>query len=475
MLPKFLPLLVGRLFQRCHLSRIDEVSKCGDFMTKPHMLSQIPSSCPYAQPLVLATVPRIKINFFPCHVQTLYSKDKIESVEWQDLAPRQRTGDCLQIHVPHWGLCDLPLSCNQTFLLVVKLRQCVLCKRLSLFWFLKQTSKFSVFQEVNEKIMYFLDATFVECSESESWEMCAGASTSAGIRLSVKSHNQKGISADGSFSSFLSLSQDSCPSFPELVFVTSPKKLNLKMSLLPLCCQMREMPLVPTVLVMVWYKTKLLSELTERGANLSVLQITLFPLLMTRGSWQLTHSCDYPWSLQSLPSDRTAGVSSSSCTVTNWIQVLNEHLCLLVRVHFTVCSQHYGWCSGPFHCPQFFWAQFFFAHHAHRCSWIDYELSLFWSLRSDRRRHTFDFIKTLELVNIFRPIPHCFAGASFLGQSFLIWSIFEFWRARTTLMRLTLVDKMPRDGPFLSRIFDLVPGVFENLTACSRPSFSWFT
>ena len=32
---------------------------------------------------------------FPCHVQTLFYKDKIESVEWQDLAPRQRTGDCL--------------------------------------------------------------------------------------------------------------------------------------------------------------------------------------------------------------------------------------------------------------------------------------------------------------------------------------------------------------------------------------------
>ena len=47
--------------------------------------------------------------------------------------------------------------------------------------------------------------------------MCAGACTSVGIRLSVKSSNQKGICADGSFLSFLSFSQDSCPSFPELV------------------------------------------------------------------------------------------------------------------------------------------------------------------------------------------------------------------------------------------------------------------
>ena len=39
-------LLVERLFQRCHLSRIDEVLKRGDSMIKLHMLYQIPSvSC----------------------------------------------------------------------------------------------------------------------------------------------------------------------------------------------------------------------------------------------------------------------------------------------------------------------------------------------------------------------------------------------------------------------------------------------
>ena len=34
--------LFVRLFQRCHLSRIDEVLKCGDSMVQLHMLSQIP-------------------------------------------------------------------------------------------------------------------------------------------------------------------------------------------------------------------------------------------------------------------------------------------------------------------------------------------------------------------------------------------------------------------------------------------------
>ena len=52
--------------------------------------------------------------------------------------------------------------------------------------------------------------------------MCAGASTSAEIRLSVKSSDQTGISANGSFSSSLSLSQDSFPSFPELVSSLRP-------------------------------------------------------------------------------------------------------------------------------------------------------------------------------------------------------------------------------------------------------------
>ena len=43
--------------------------------------------------------------------------------------------------------------------------------------------------------------------------MCAGACTSVGFRLSVKSYNQNGISTNGSFSSFLSLLKDFCPSF----------------------------------------------------------------------------------------------------------------------------------------------------------------------------------------------------------------------------------------------------------------------
>ena len=66
--------------------------------------------------------------------------------------------------------------------------------------------------------------------------MLVQAPTSVGIRLSVKSSHQKGISANGSFSSFLSLSQDSKPSFPELVSPLRPStesKDELAAALLP--------------------------------------------------------------------------------------------------------------------------------------------------------------------------------------------------------------------------------------------------
>ena len=56
---------------------------------------------------------------------------------------------------------------------------------------------------------------------------------------------------------------------------------------------------------------------TTRGTKLSVLQITLFPSLVNRGFWPLTHSREYPWSSQRLPSNRAAGVLSNCYTVTN--------------------------------------------------------------------------------------------------------------------------------------------------------------
>ena len=65
-----------------------------------------------------------------------------EVFEWHDLVPRQRTGDCLEIHLPCWRLCDQPLSSHQTFLPDVLFPQCVFCKEPLWFWFACRLRKF---------------------------------------------------------------------------------------------------------------------------------------------------------------------------------------------------------------------------------------------------------------------------------------------------------------------------------------------
>ena len=104
----YLPLLVGRLSQRCHLSRIDEVLKRGDFMINLHMRSQIPSSSVYT-------------TFGAC--------DSLNPLSGKILHH-----DSVPVIV-HRGLRDPPFSSHQTFLREVELRQCVFCKRPLLFWF----------------------------------------------------------------------------------------------------------------------------------------------------------------------------------------------------------------------------------------------------------------------------------------------------------------------------------------------------
>ena len=45
-----------------------------------------------------------------------FCTDQIESIECLNLVPRLRIGDCVEIHLLHWGLCDLMLSSHQSFL-----------------------------------------------------------------------------------------------------------------------------------------------------------------------------------------------------------------------------------------------------------------------------------------------------------------------------------------------------------------------
>ena len=158
--------------------------------------------------------------------------------------------------------------------------------------------------------MYF-DTTFVGCSESESWEMCAGASTSVSSRLSVNSSNHSGRSRKRSTESRL-------PSlfwFWFWVFGSGPRQCpGAKPSLRSWA------ELVEDESCNVDVEDDLLPELdrpgTASGTKLSVVHIIGFSSLVNRGFWPLTHSQEYPWSSQSLPSDRTASVSSCNCTVT---------------------------------------------------------------------------------------------------------------------------------------------------------------
>ena len=145
----------------------------------------------------------------------------------------------------------------------------------------------------------------------------------------------------------------------------------------------------------------------RRATKLSVLQMTVFPSLVNRGFWLLTHSKEFPWSSQSLHGDRTASVSSSNCTVTNrlrswtntcassWVCTRPFAVNTTVGVLdlFTVSISSGGWL---------------FSYRVHWRSWIDYEFALFWSCRS-KCRHclTFtrsterSFVRILELVNTF--------------------------------------------------------------------------
>ena len=124
--------------------------------------------------------------------------------------------------------------------------------------------------------------------------MCAGAGTSAGvstsvgIRLSVKSSNQKGISANGFVLSFLTFFQDSYPSFP---VASSSLRSNtesddeLAAAVLP---DARDAS-GPNDSGDDVVEDGLLSELTDnpgttRGTQLSVLQAILSPFSVNRGS-----------------------------------------------------------------------------------------------------------------------------------------------------------------------------------------------
>ena len=118
-------------------------------------------------------------------MRILFCTERIESTEWQDLVPRQRTGDCLLIHIPRWGLCDPPLSGHQTFLHEVKLRQCVFCKRLLVFWFSSRRRNFGL---LGSECKYCTSLILIPLSyrtfrSLSSREPCTGACNSVSYQI----------------------------------------------------------------------------------------------------------------------------------------------------------------------------------------------------------------------------------------------------------------------------------------------------
>ena len=121
------------------------VVKFDNSMINLHKMCKIPMNCQCKWLSAFLTARGTFVNCFPSPVKSLFCTDRTEPTEWQDLEQRQRIGDCLLIRIPHWGLCDRPLSSHQTFLLQVELRQCVFCKEPLSFWVRKQTSQFRSF------------------------------------------------------------------------------------------------------------------------------------------------------------------------------------------------------------------------------------------------------------------------------------------------------------------------------------------
>ena len=74
--------------------------KFGDSMINLHRIS---NSNGLSEKFFLAslTARETFVNSFPSPENFCSCADKIVSIEWRDLVPRQCTGDCFEIHLPH--------------------------------------------------------------------------------------------------------------------------------------------------------------------------------------------------------------------------------------------------------------------------------------------------------------------------------------------------------------------------------------
>ena len=105
----FLLLLCIPLFQQHQLSPIDGVWMYNDSMISFHRFTKFQRIVCVNDFRLFRRLEKLSKTPSPSPEKFLFGTDKTDSIEWLNLVPRLRIGDCSEIH-PHWRLCDLQLS-----------------------------------------------------------------------------------------------------------------------------------------------------------------------------------------------------------------------------------------------------------------------------------------------------------------------------------------------------------------------------
>ena len=293
----------------------------------------------------------------------------------------------------------------------------------------KHTSQFRSFGKW-VKILCFLDfdTTFVGSSESESWEMCAGAGTSVSSGSPANSSNHSGRSRKRS-------SESRLPSlffFWLWVFEGSHQFPGTNSSLRSDTALEDELDESCGVDV----ADELLPELvdtpgTTRGTELSVSHFIVFHSLVKRGfdRWPTRRNiCGLRRVFQAIEQQAFLRVIALSRRDQNGERILVLPL-LFALLRWPLPSLWELWIpaestfrlsSNPF-CSA-------------RCSGVNHEFSFLGRFWGGRRRHCSGFnrrvkrsvILIFEPVDFFRQVPCHSAGASFLVQGFLLWPLHLF-------------------------------------------------
>ena len=130
-------------------------------------------------------------------------------------------------------------------------------------------------------------------------------------------------------------------------------------------------------------ESKLEEELVDKpgttiGTKFSVLHCIRIPFKMRCGFWPLIHSCEYPCSSQSFPSDKTAGVSSKDLHCQEYIQLSDK----LWPLHASALHHWLLWPSSDFSTSSKVSnsAEFksFVADHVHRRSRVYNNICFLW-------------------------------------------------------------------------------------------------